>query len=116
MLIPEEVVGHGGEGTALLRLHVLREVVVVGIGVQQLLKALLGGSLHTILRFIRWARRFQEEAARKGAPPFPGVLKEPQLANALYTLPSHLLRGFEQICGQFVNGPRVIVGFAKGNW
>ena len=41
-----------------------------------------------------------------------GVLKEPQLANALYTLPGNLLRGFEQICVQFVNDTKGIVGFA----
>ena len=41
------------------------------------------------------------------------LLKEPQLANALYTLSGNLLRGFEQICVQFVNEPKGIVGFAK---
>ena len=41
-----------------------------------------------------------------------GVLKEPQLAKALYTLPGNLLRGFEQICVQFVNDTKGIVGFA----
>ena len=50
VLVPQEVVGHGGEGAALLRHHVPGQVVVVGIGVHQLLKALLGGSLHTGLR------------------------------------------------------------------
>ena len=45
-----------------------------------------------------------------------GVLKEPQLAKALYTLPGHLLRGFEEICVQFVNEKEEIVGFAKENW
>ena len=74
MLIPEEVVGHGGEGAALLRLHVPGEVVVVGIGVQQLLKAFLGGSLHTGLRFVSPDPPFSKENGGEGGAPFMELL------------------------------------------
>ena len=47
----------------------------------------------------------------RSLPPVLGVRQEPQLAKALYTLPVNLLRGFEQICVQFVNEAKFSVQF-----